>query len=146
MTGRELDGEVSKRLSDHQVRYTSGRRVVVAALARSEGPKSPAELHAKIGSVVPLSSLYRSLAVLESAGIVVPHFGAKGVTRYELAEWLRGHHHHLICIVCGSVEDIAISQPHEAKLAELVKDIGAAASFASVNHVLEIEGRCAKCA
>lgn len=146
MTGRELDGEVSQRLADHEVRYTSGRRVVVTALARSEGPKSPAELHAEVASAVPLSSLYRSLAVLENAGIVVPHFGAKGVTRYELAEWLRGHHHHLICLNCGSVEDIAISQTHEAKLAELVKDIGAAASFTEVNHVLEIEGRCAKCA
>ncbi len=146
MASPSVDREVEKRLRDHDVRYTSGRRAVVAALAGSEGPKSAAELSAGMGSAVPLSSLYRSLAVLEGAGVVEPHFGVKGLTRYELAEWIAGHHHHLICVDCGAVDDIAIPPPYEAKVQELVDSIGSIVSFTPMSHALEIEGRCARCA
>lgn len=146
MTTPSLDREVEKRLSDHEIRYTRGRRVVVSALAGADGPRSAAELHSEIGQTVPLSSLYRSLTILEEAGVVTPHHGARSLTRYELAEWLAGHHHHLVCIVCGLVEDIEIPGEREAEVRGLVDDLSAAASFAPVNHALEIEGRCVRCA
>ncbi len=138
-----LDREVEQRLRERDVRYTQGRRAVVATLAAADGPRSAAEMH---GAGVPLSSLYRTLAVLETAGVVVPHFAAGGVTRYELAEWLTGHHHHLICVDCGAVEDVSIPQPFEAQVRRLVDDIAADASFTALDHALEIEGRCARCA
>lgn len=146
MTTTSLDREIEKRLGDRDVRYTSGRRLVISALAGSDGPKSAAQLHAEIGSTVPLSSLYRTLAVLEEAGVLVPHFGAMGITRYELAEWLQGHHHHLICIDCGNVEDVALPGPYEAKVSAIVDDVGSMASFTPLDHALEIEGRCSRCA
>ena len=133
-------------MKERDVRFTAGRRSVVAALASSEGPKSAAELHSEIGERVPLSSLYRSLAVLEDAGVLVPHFGMKGVTRYELSEWLQGHHHHLVCVDCGTVEDISLPERYEAKVHKLVDEIGAIVSFAPIDHALEIEGRCSRCA
>ncbi len=141
-----LDREVAQRLRDRDVRYTRGRRAVVAALAAADGPRSAAELSAALGAAVPVSSLYRTLAVLEGAEVLEPHFAAKGVTRYELAEWLTGHHHHLICIDCGAVEDVAIPQPQEAQVRRLVEDIAAAGAFTALDHALEIEGRCARCA
>jgi Fur family ferric uptake transcriptional regulator len=146
MTPPSLDREVEKRLREHDIRYTRGRRVVISALAASDGPRSAAELHQEIGPAVPLSSLYRSLTTLEEAGVVMPHLGARSLTRYELAEWLAGHHHHLVCIVCGSVEDVEVSRRREAEVRGLVDDISAAASFTPLNHALEIEGRCARCA
>lgn len=146
MTGPSVHREVEKRLRDQDVRYTRARRAVVSALASSDGPRSAAELHAEIGPAVPLSSLYRSLTTLEDAGIVVPHLGARSLTRYELAEWLAGHHHHLVCIDCGAVEDVEIHRRQEAQVLQLVKGISEAASFVAVKHALEIEGRCARCA
>lgn len=146
MTAPSVDREVEKRLTDHEVRYTRGRRSVVAALAGSDGPRSAAELHTDIGPAVPLSSLYRSLAILEEAGVVIPHHGTRGLTRYELAEWLSGHHHHLVCVVCGSVEDVEIPREREVQVLGLVEDLAAHAAFTPVNHALEIEGRCARCA
>ena len=137
---------MERRLLDHRVRYTKGRRRVVEALAEEGGPRSAAELHDALTGKVPLSSLYRSLVVLEEAGIVEPHFSVKGVTRYELAEWLQGHHHHLICVDCGSVEDLALTAPQEEKVERLVADIGSVVSFTPVAHALEIEGRCERCA
>ncbi|MFQ5966691.1 MAG: Fur family transcriptional regulator [Acidimicrobiia bacterium] len=141
-----LDRQVHERLRDNDARYTKGRRAVVEALARADGPRSAAELSVQIGDVVPLSSLYRSLALLEEAGVVVPHYATKGLTRYELAEWLTAHHHHLVCVNCGAVEDIEIPAPYETQVRALVDDIGAIVSFTPLNHALEIEGHCSRCA
>ncbi len=146
MTSPSLEREVEKRLGDQEIRYTRGRRAVVAALAVADGPRSAAELHRQIGPSVPLSSLYRSLTTLEEAGIVIPHFGAKSLTRYELAEWLAGHHHHLVCIDCGAIDDIEIPRAQETQVQSLVEKLSAVASFTPINHALEIEGRCARCA
>ena len=140
-----LDREVAKRLGDHAVRYTRGRRTVVATLADAGGPLSAAELHTTVGGDLPLSSIYRSLAVLEDAGVLAPHHGAKGLTRYELAEWLTGHHHHVICVSCGTVEDIDVPAPLESQVRQLVTEIGASIEFLPIDHTLEIEGRCARC-
>ena len=146
MTKSTLDRQVEVHLLDHEVRYTQGRRSVVNALARAAGPMSAAELSEVVGESVPLSSLYRTLSVLEEAGVVAHHLGAKGLTRYELAEWLTGHHHHLVCVECGQVADIEIPSSHEESVRDLVARIASLASFQPSDHALEIEGRCAECA
>lgn len=140
-----LDREVERRLVEHDIRYTNGRRALVATLAVSDGPLSAAELHQEVGDI-PLSSIYRSLAVLEDTGILAPHHGAKGLTRYELAEWLKGHHHHLVCIDCGAVEDVTVTDRHEIQVDRVVNEVSSLASFTPFNHALEIEGRCSRCA
>lgn len=146
VTTTGLDREIDRRLQEHDARYTRGRRLVVTTLAGSDGPRSAGELHADIGSAMPLSSLYRSLAVLEESGVIVPHFTKLGVARYELAEWLQGHHHHLVCLHCGAVEDLALPQSYEERVRELVEEIGSTVSFTPVNHAFEIEGICSRCA
>lgn len=146
MQTTRLDREIEQRLHDHGVRYTRGRRAVVTALRQNDGPLSAAELHRETGAEIPISSLYRTLAVLAEAGVTVPHLGTKGLTRYELAEWIIGHHHHLVCIDCGAVDDIDVPQTYENQVRQLVDDIGSMASFAATGHALEIEGRCARCA
>lgn len=141
-----MDRQIELRLLDHDIRYTKGRKAVVEALARATGPMSAAELGEALRSRVPLSSIYRTLSVLEEAGVVTHHLGAKGLTRFELAEWLTGHHHHLVCIDCGSVADIDIPATQEASVRSLVSEIAALGAFEAVDHALEIEGRCARCA
>jgi Fur family ferric uptake transcriptional regulator len=145
VTTRTVHQAVENRLLDRGVRYTTARRAVVGVLAGNAGPLSAAELSEVIGAGVPLSSLYRSLNVLEGAGVVAPHLGAKGLTRYELAEWLIGHHHHLICLECGSVDDVAVPSHYERQVEAIIAGIGEMASFAPSGHAIEIEGRCARC-
>lgn len=146
MTKSTLDRQVEVHLLDHDVRYTKGRKAVVDALARAAGPMSAAELTELVGDTVPLSSLYRTLSVLEEADVVAHHLGAKGLTRYELAEWLTGHHHHLVCVECGQVSDVEIPPTQEESVRDLVAQIASLASFQPSDHALEIEGRCARCA
>jgi Fur family ferric uptake transcriptional regulator len=141
-----IDKQVESRLTDRGIRYTGGRREVVAALAVAGGPRSAGELLDDLDGRVPLSSLYRSLAVLEDAGIVIPHLGIRGLTRYELGEWLSGHHHHLVCIDCGTVEDLEVPPAIESEVEALVASLGAGRGFRPTGHALEIEGHCERCA
>lgn len=145
MTTTNLERQVEGRLRDHDTRFTKGRRTITKSLNASDGPLSAADLYAAIGDEVPLSSIYRSLSVLEQAGVVSPHYSTKGMTRYELAEWLTGHHHHLVCVICGQVEDIEIPPEIETQLETIVDQIGSDVSFAPNNHALEIEGHCSSC-
>jgi Fe2+ or Zn2+ uptake regulation protein len=140
-----LDTQIARCLHDHDVRYTSGRQKVVATLHGADGPLSAGELGSLLTPQVPVSSIYRTLAVLTETGVVTPHLSTKGLARYELAEWLTGHHHHLVCVECGSVEDVDVPESEEDKVRSLVGSIAASASFTPTNHALEIEGRCARC-
>lgn len=145
MTKSTLERQVEMQLLEHDVRLTKGRRVVIDALSRASGPLSAAELHETLGPKVPLSSLYRTLSVLEDSDVVAHHLGAKGLTRYELAEWLTGHHHHLVCVQCGSVEDVEIPTDQEESVRSLVSEIASTVGFEVSDHALEIEGRCKRC-
>jgi Fur family ferric uptake transcriptional regulator len=145
MTSPHLMSAAESRLREHGVRPTPGRRSVIAALAGAEGPRSAAELYGEMGGSVALSSLYRSLKVLEESGVAAPHLGAKGLTRYELAEWLIGHHHHLVCVECGTVDDVEVPEGVETVVAEVIAGIAATAGFEPAAHIIEIEGRCAEC-
>ena len=145
MTAPTIDRQVERRLAEVEVRYTKGRRRVIDALANADGPRSAAELNRIIGESVPLSSLYRSLAVLEEAGVLAPHYSSARLTRYELAEWLSGHHHHLVCLDCGQVQDLPLSSGVEDRLVELVAAVARDVSFTETSHTLEIEGRCGRC-
>lgn len=118
---------------------------MVAALGRSGGPLSASELYEELDRAVPVSSVYRTLTVLEDAGVVEPHHGARGLTRYEIAEWLAGHHHHLVCDRCGAVEDIDAPSDLETQLEGLVTELSGLSGFSASGHSLEVVGLCTRC-
>lgn len=145
MIERDIDTEIEGRLRERDVRYTRGREAVVRALLRAGGPQSAGDLHRRLRSTVPLSSLYRSLAVLDEAGVLVRHHDASGLARFELAEWLSGHHHHVLCVSCGRVVDVAPGPGEEETLAEVAMAVAKRTGFDVRGHVLDIEGVCGAC-
>lgn len=140
----EFHGEVRRSLTDRDIRYTSGRQAVVTALHMARGPRSAAELNDHL-TTIPLSSLYRSLTVLSDGGVLSRHHDTDGLARYELAEWLTGHHHHIICLDCGEVEDISLGAEQEHSLESLASGIASQAGYELEGHVLEVEGLCGEC-
>ena len=136
----------TERLRQAQIRLTSGRRHVVEALTRARGPVSAAEIHTHLDGAVPLSSIYRTLTVLADIDIAASHHSRDGVTRYELAEPLQRHHHHLVCIECGRIDDVELGTVAETTLHRLSNAVAADHSYAALDHSLEIEGRCKECA
>ena len=89
--------------------------------------------------------MYRTLTILEESDVLKKHHGPDGVGRYELAEWLTGHHHHLVCVSCGAIEDIEVPPSAESELKTIVDSLGEDAGFRVLDHVLEVEGVCQSC-
>lgn len=141
----EIHELVRRRLAENNVRYSSGRRAVTNAVQMASGPRSAAELAQDSTDALPISSLYRTLSIFEETGILKKDHGSDGLARYELAEWLTGHHHHVVCIACGAIEDIELSETAEEDLHAIASSLAATASFKVLDHVLEVEGVCPRC-
>lgn len=144
-TLHDLDLEVGRRVGAAGQRYTPNRQAVVRILAQADRPLTTAEVVAR-GEGLPQSSVYRNLSVLETAGVVQRIAGGDEFTRFELAEDLAGHHHHLICTDCGIVADFTVPVPVERKLESALGEAAAAAGFTAEHHRLDLVGRCSDCA
>lgn len=140
----DLHETVSIRLRAVGQRYTAGRRQVVDILAAGRTPLTIPEVLAA-GSKLPLSSAYRNLAVLEQAGVVRRIVTSADFARFELAEDLTGHHHHLICSSCGSVEDFTAPRALERSLVRVVAEVEGSSGFNASHHRLDLIGTCASC-
>lgn len=140
-----LDQTVARRLAAIRQRYTRGRQALVKVLAEAGQPVSIPDVLA-VQKQVPQSSAYRNLAVLEQAGVVHRIASVGGFARYELAEDLTEHHHHLICSECGAVEDFTAPESVERTLHEVVGSVTRRAGFRADSHRLDLIGRCKLCA
>jgi len=91
------------------------------------------------------SSVYRNLSVLERAGVLQRILTADEWARYELAEELTEHHHHLICEGCGLVRDFTLSPGVEQSLDAAFAGVASGAGFSLGHHRLDLVGRCGEC-
>jgi Fe2+ or Zn2+ uptake regulation protein len=90
--------------------------------------------------------VYRNLAILETAGVVTRVVSNDEFGRFELAEDLIGHHHHLMCESCGAMSDITIPHEIEEQLDSTLGALAKASGFTLSHHRLDRVGKCAKCA
>jgi Fur family transcriptional regulator, ferric uptake regulator len=135
---------VAARLRRAGQRLTTGRRVLLEALARAGRPVTTGELVAE-DARLPQSTTYRNLALLEQVGVVHRVVGSDEFARFELAEEFTGHHHHLVCKSCGSVEDFEAPPQVEQGLADAISAYAAGTGFRAEAHRLDLLGTCASC-
>ncbi len=135
---------VEGRLRAVGQRYTPKRHALIEALVRAGKPVAIPELaDARLG--LPQSSVYRNLAVLEQAGAVHRVVTEEEFARFELAEDLTEHHHHLVCRSCGTVEDVTVPTSFERQVARTVSDVAGRTGFSAVSHRLDLIGTCRSC-
>jgi Fe2+ or Zn2+ uptake regulation protein len=140
----DVHAAVEGRLRAVGQRYTKKRRALVDALRRAGNPVAIADL-ADARRGLPQSSVYRNLAVLEQAGAVHRIVTGEEFARYELAEDLTEHHHHLVCRSCGTVEDVTVPSGFERYVARTVTEVSDRTGFAAVSHRLDLIGTCRSC-
>ena len=133
-----------ERLATIQQRYSSRRRRLVDVLMKSDHPMTATDIVALDGDL-PQSSVYRNLSVLESAGVVVKVLTNGDRAAFELAEDLKGHHHHLVCTSCGMVLDVDIPEEIERILTRGMAEVAEGNFFVLEGHRLDLLGRCEKC-
>ncbi|MGA2210809.1 MAG: Fur family transcriptional regulator [Acidimicrobiales bacterium] len=132
------------RLRGVDQRYTPGRRAVIELLAAAGHPVSIGDIAGQLPQL-PRSSAYRHLVDLQSAGLVRRVAANDEFARFELAEDLTEHHHHLLCVSCGKVADVTPSAEFERSVSSTVEQLAEAEGFEPHSHRLDVLGVCAQC-
>jgi len=129
------------RLRDRGFRITPQRQLVLEAV-ESLGHGTPEEILAEVqrtATGVNLSTIYRTLEVLEDVGLVShAHIGHGAPTYHSIDEHV---HIHLVCDKCGAVLS-APAQAASAFVTRLEKDYG---FRTDITHV-SVHGHCRSCA
>ncbi len=123
-------------------RLTAQRRIVVRELERSRRLLSAERVHDRIKREYPrvgLSTVYRTLKLLERLGVARRKSFGEGYSRYELRTGKPRHH--ALCLSCGAVIEF-----HEALLDYLALRLQREMGFLADSHELTLHGRCADCA
>lgn len=121
-------------------RVTSARRAVVAQLLDQDGHVSAEEIAAAVQAELPdvsVSTVYRTLDVLERLGQIEHVHLGHGPSRYHLAD---RRHVHLLCRRCDAV----IELPDDS-LAELSRQLDRDHGFALEPRHFALLGICASC-
>jgi len=139
-----LDQVVARRLRRVGQRLTPRRRSLLEILRSAVHPLTIHEILER-GDELAMSSAYRNLTVLEHAGVVNRVITREDFGRYELAEELTEHHHHLVCSSCGLVRDL-LSDVDAERLMNVAMQHATEQRFTPVTHRLDIVGLCADCA
>ena len=140
----EIDQLAASQLRSIDQRYTKNRRQLISILSNGTKPLTINQI-LEIGSGLAQSSVYRNLAVLEEAGLVVRIITNDDHAHYELAELILDHHHHIICAPCGEILDFHLSEKIEKALESSLKEIADNFGFSIDKHRLDLLGTCGDC-
>jgi Fur family transcriptional regulator, ferric uptake regulator len=122
-------------------RSTRQRAAVAAALDSVSDFRSAQELHDLLkqrGENVGLTTVYRTLQTLAELGEVDVLRTGDGESVYRRCS--SGHHHHLVCRVCGRA--VEVEGPAVERWADKV---AAEHGYVEVSHTVEIFGLCPTC-
>ena len=122
-------------------RNTRSRKAVADVLEKAELPVTVEEIHQKVrgmGFSTNLSTVYRTLELMESMGLVEKSVMMGSRACYQLVN--NGHRHHVVCTGCHRMIPIA-----GCPLETLEKNIGEATKFDITGHKLELYGLCPAC-
>ncbi|GAB3206863.1 Fur family transcriptional regulator [Marinactinospora thermotolerans] len=129
-----------EELRSRGYRVTPQRQLVLEAVRELEHA-TPDAICARVqqtASGVNLSTVYRTLDVLEKVGLITHTHLGQGSTAYHPAE--EADHLHVVCRGCGEVSDISLDAA-----AGLVEALDRELGFEADPHHLTVFGRCAHC-
>ena len=121
-------------------RMTRQRRAVLDAISTRGGRFTIVEIYDEARAHEPalgLATVYRTVELLKQTGALRP---LPGDERPVYVRCHPGHHHHLVCVSCGAVEETELCAAPSA--AELKQRHG----FEAEAHEVDIYGTCARCA
>ncbi len=113
----------ARELRERGFRLTAQREMVLAVLHDLDGHATADDIYQRVqrmSSAVDVSTVYRTLDLLQQFRLVSCVEAADGQRRYELQGSERDAHAHLVCSTCGQVlrADLEVVQPLMAQLAE----------------------------
>lgn len=136
---------IKKQLHAESYKLTPQREATVRVLLeREEDHLSAEDIYLLVKEKAPeigLATVYRTLELLSELKIVDKINFGDGVSRYDLRKEGAAHfHHHLVCMECGTVEEIV-----EDLLEDVEKKVEDQWQFQVKDHRLTFHGICRKC-
>jgi Fur family ferric uptake transcriptional regulator len=130
-------------LRDRNLPVTAQRLAIAEAVLGSDRHLSVEELADALGArgTAPgTATLYRTLELLQSSGLVAERDFGEGFKRYEPTRDVP-HHEHLLCTVCGAVREF-----RDERLERMTTLIAESHDYLHQRHRLVIYGICGRCA
>lgn len=127
---------LEQRCIDNGMRMTDQRRVIAQVLEQAVDHPDTEELYIRASRIDPrisISTVYRTVALFEDAGIIERHDFRDGRARYEPAP--ESHHDHLIDMKTGKVIEFQ-SEEIEALQELIARRLG----YRLIDHRLELYG------
>ena len=124
------------------VKLTDQRKIIVKVLSESKENYGESdhpdvdELYnrvSKIDSKISIATVYRTVKILEEAGILVKHDFKAGKARYEQIR--ESHHDHLIDVKSGEIIEFV-----DEEIEKLQKKVAEKYGYHLVDHKLELYG------
>jgi Fur family ferric uptake transcriptional regulator len=127
---------IEKLCVEKGLRMTGQRRVIARVLSEAHDHPDAEELHRRAVAIDPhisIATVYRTVRLLEEAGILERHDFRDGRSRYE--EIPDVHHDHLIDVQSGRVIEF-----HNEQIEELQRQVAEKLGYKLVDHRLELYG------
>lgn len=129
-------------LAGKNQKLTPQRQVVLRIFMDHHGHMTPEELHQLARDMDPglgLATVYRTLKLLEEAGLARELRLGDGVARYEY-DYGRAHHDHIICTACS--RNIEVLDP---RIEALQEALARRHGFELTGHKMLLYGLCETC-
>lgn len=141
-----------KKIENSQYRLTKPRKAVLDVLKHTQKHLSAEEIYQEVYKSYPsigLTTVYRTLDLLNSIGMVDKFEFGDGKARFELIGEERkkpDHHHHLICVRCGKIIDYTDFIDEEAELVRKTEEeLSKKHNFLIYRHIIHFYGICNEC-
>ena len=137
--------DFNRILKDKGYKFTSQRQHVFEVVVENDGKHlNSQEIYELVREKYPeigVATVYRTLALLEEMKLIYGVDFEDGYRRYEVVKnELEHRHHHLICLECGSIEEV-----EDDLLGAIEEDILRKNKFKVVNHKVKFYGYCEEC-
>ena len=137
-----MSENIEQKCLDKGVKLTEQRKVIVKVLSESKETYGESdhpdvdELYnrvSKVDSKISIATVYRTVKILEEAGILVKHDFKAGKARYEQIR--ESHHDHLIDVKTGEIIEFV-----DEEIEKLQKKVADKYGYQLVDHKLELYG------
>ena len=131
-----MKDSIEKKCISKGVKLTEQRKIIARVMSESDDHPDVDELYkrvSKIDSKISIATVYRTVKVLEEAGILVKHDFKAGKARYEQIR--ESHHDHLIDVKSGEIIEFV-----DEEIEKLQKKVAEKYGYTLVDHKLELYG------
>ena len=137
-----MSDNIEEKCLSKGVKLTEQRKIIVKVISESKRAYGESdhpdvdELYSRVSKIDPkisIATVYRTVKLLEEAGILAKHDFKGGKARYEAM--IESHHDHLIDIKSGEIIEFV-----DEEIEKLQKNVAEKYGYTLVDHKLELYG------